>query len=73
MYCGSRRVEQFLGRLLVNVVHVGGAELLCFLVGLVRVRRLKRNAGSHSGLGRALVFRQGGLGSAGHLLRADLD
>ena len=60
-YCGSSPEEKLLGGLLVDVVHLIGAELARFLVGLGGVHRLEEDAGRKSGLGHAFALGFGGL------------
>ena len=64
---GKQAVEEFLGGLLVDVVNIGGAELLCFFVGLGRVGRLDLDAGGKCSLGGAFLFFRGWLDGAGNL------
>ena len=64
--------EELLGGLLVDVVDLGGAELLGFFVGLGCVDGLNLDAGRECGLGGAFLFFRGGLDGAGNLRDADL-
>ena len=61
------------GRLLVDVIDLGGAELLGFFVGFGGVSGLKLDARRERGLGAALFFFGGGLDCAGDLRAAQLD
>jgi hypothetical protein len=72
MYCGSRPLKSSFGGLLVDVIHLRGAELLRFLVGLGGIGRLQLNARAGGGLGGALALFFGRLGGAGNLRNADL-